>query len=179
MHILQSQKFHFKKRLLGMCLCKCGKDVRRQPLVNGIKLKTASDPRGPGSERKGSLVSSLNIEAAVSNGQSCETGWAGGCPSQRGSLECGRGEEARETPACAREALRRVDRRRAEPAAFCRASGRLRGPCRKPLGGSRSGRALSPWALCAVTNLFLVCYVYCFISENSSDRKRVMTEGRR
>lgn len=67
----------------------------------------------------------------------------------------------------------------AEPAAFCRASGRLRGPCRKPLGGSRSGRALSPWALCAVTNLFLVCYVYCFISENSSDRKRVMTEGRR
>lgn len=45
--------------------------------------------------------------------------------------------------------------------------------------GNRSGRALSPWALCAVTNLFLVCYVYCFISENSSDRKRVMTEGRR
>lgn len=154
MHILQSQKFHFKKRLLGMCLCKCGKDVRRQPLVNDIKLKTASDPRGPGSERKGSLVSSLNIEAAVSNGQSCETGWAGGCPSQRGSLECGRGEEARETPACAREALRRVDRRRG-------AGGFL--PCLRASPGTVQETARrQPLGQSALSLGFVCCHKFIF-----------------
>lgn len=47
----------------------------------------------------------------------------------------------------------------AEPAAFCRASGRLRGPCRKPLGQS----ALSLGFVCCHKFIFSVLRVLFYI----------------